>query len=117
METVLVCNCCQAETRLDGHRTTQNTEAMSFCAAHMAHSEGSGFSLLLPLSEVTIRPITSLVAGTTLTGMCSGGSAHAALPDMSSLCGHVAAGVLLRLGQRRGDVPIADRCPFRHALT
>jgi hypothetical protein len=121
LETVLVCNYCRAETRLDGRRTSQEADAMTFCAAHQRHSEGHGFSLLLPLSESAgVLAISSLPVGTTLHSLMTDGAErpHAALPDMSSLCGAIPAGRLLRLTDTVwGDIERDFRCPECDALT
>lgn len=94
---------------------------MTFCAAHQRHSEGHGFSLLLPLSESAgVVEIDSLPAGTTLHALMTDGAEppHAALPDMSSLCGAVPAGSLLSLTDTTwGDLERDFRCPACDALS
>jgi hypothetical protein len=121
METVLVCNMCRAETRLDGY-VTQELAVMTFCDAHTVHSEGYGFSILLPLAQFGgILAIAALPAGASPMRMLADGTVptiHAALGDMSSLCGQMARGALLRVnGTLWGDVRFEDRCPACAALT
>jgi hypothetical protein len=120
LETVLVCNYCRAETRLDGF-AAQQRDVMDFCNDHQNHTEGHGFSVLLPLAQFGIVAITSLPAGATVSQFIAGSASpivHAALEDMSSLCRRLGAGSLLRFnGLSWGDVPTQDRCAGCNALT
>jgi hypothetical protein len=57
--TVLVCNACRAERRLDEHRVTEQADVLTFCAVHQSHTEGVGFSLLLLQPQPAIVPATT----------------------------------------------------------
>jgi hypothetical protein len=118
VETVLVCNLCRAETWLDG-RVTQQLDVMTFCDAHKDHAEGHGFSVLLPLAQFGVA-IAALPAGVTVNQLLTGtvSIVHAALGDMSSLCGQISPGVLLRYDHMLwGSVPSENRCPACDVLT
>jgi hypothetical protein len=121
VETVLVCNACRAETTLGGLRVTEQGDAMTFCAAHQTHSEGFGYSLLLAVPrQGTAQTIDSLTSGITLMELRSEQTPtlHAALQDMSSLCGQVPVGQLLRDRERTwGDVRAPERCPACDAFS
>jgi hypothetical protein len=77
MQTVLVCNLCQARVWLDGNGPAALATVMRFCAEHRAHAEGVGFSLLLPMSELTTGR-TQMIA-LLPAGVCR------ELPDLASI--------------------------------
>jgi hypothetical protein len=116
METVLVCNVCRAEIRLVGPRANQYVDVMTFCNAHRPHAEGVGFSLLLPLSQPRDRERAAgtLQAGATVGGLTSEErplTVHAALPDMSSLCGQYSPQTLLPMFDLSwNEIPSDSRC-------
>lgn len=113
---------CRAETRLDGY-VTQQLDVMTFCAAHREHAEeGYGFSVLLPLDQFgAIHSVRSLPAGAAPDQLVTDAGqleAHAALDDMSSLCGRISPGILLRYSEMTwGAVPARNRCSACDTLT
>jgi hypothetical protein len=121
VKTILVCDSCRAKTPLDGEQVTHVQRVMTFSLVHKAHTGPTGFSLLPLAGAGSEHSTTLLPAGVTprsLLGPAAGLTVHAALADMSSLCGQAAKGALLRrMDLSWIDIPGDERCEVCESLT